>query len=87
MDINQNNIKDLDGFIEMLRAACEDRNMNKTLSHLLSLPNDKRKVVIIHLVNDLESKGAPCNLVRAIACLTDDLIAEKAYKAIYQCTR
>jgi len=87
LDINQNNIKDLDGFIEMLRAACEDQRMNKTLSHLLSLPNEKRKFMILHLVNDMESKGAPDSLVSAIACLTDDLIAEKAYKAIYQCSR
>lgn len=87
MDINQNNVKDLDDFIEMLRAACEDQNMNKTLSHLLSLPNEKRKSVILHLVNDLEGKGAPGGLVSAIACLTDDLIVEKAYVAIYQCSR
>lgn len=87
MDINQNKIKDIEGFITMLRAACEDSTMNATLSKILSLPNERRKSVVVRLVDDLESKGAPKKLTNSIACLTDDFIAERAYKEIYQCLK
>jgi len=80
-------VADIDGFIDMLRAACVDSSVNATLRALLSLPDKKRKAMVLMLVKDLASKNAPRELIEAISCLVDDTIAEKAYEVIYHCTR
>jgi hypothetical protein len=87
MDIQQRTVSEVDGFINMLHAACEDQYMNETLERLLSLPDKKRKDVVLRLVEELENSNAPTSLTEAIACLVDDAIAEKAYEVIYQCSR
>ena len=80
-------VSEIDGFISMLRAACEDKYMNDTLERLLSQPDKKRKQIVLKLVEDLSHKQAPSTLIEAISCLVDDEIAEKAYEVIYQCSR
>ncbi len=78
---------EVEGFIDMLLAACEDPNMNATLEMLLSLPDDKRKAIVHRLLDRLKEKHAPQALVDAMACLLDDGAAEKAYEVIFQCKR
>ena len=80
-------VSEVEGFIDMLLAACEDKHMNNTLEKLLSQPDKKRKEIVLMLVEDLTNKGAPTPLIEAISCLRDDKIAEKAYEAIYLCSR
>ena len=87
MDDSQNIVSNIDGFIDMLRAACEDKYMNDTLERILSQPDKKRKEIVLLLIEDMTNKSAPNTLVEAIACLTDTAIAEKAYEVIYQCAR
>lgn len=38
-------------------------------------------------VSDLIIAEAPRDLIEAVACLSDDAIAEKAYELIYNCKR
>jgi hypothetical protein len=38
-------------------------------------------------VSDLLIKQAPSDFVEAIACLSNDEVAEKAYEVIYHCRR
>jgi len=78
---------DVDGFITMLLAACEDSSMNETLELLLSQPDERRRAIVFHLVERLRMKKAPPELVDAMACLMDDTAAEKAYQVIYRCAR
>ena len=87
MESKRRSVSEVDGFIHMLRAACEDKYMNDTLEMLLSQPDEKRKEIVFKLVEDLQFKGAPSSLIEAISCLIDDAIAERAYEVIYQCTR
>ena len=87
MEIKQRSVAEVDGFIAMLDAACEDQYMNKTLEQLLSLPDDKRKDVVLNLLEELNNKNAPKMLLEAISCLIDDKIAERAYEVIYHCSR
>lgn len=87
MTANQKSVAEVEGFIMMLRAACEDETMNETLQSLLSLPDKKRHEVVLKLVQELNNKDAPKILIEAISCLTDNAVAEKAYDAIYQCSR
>jgi hypothetical protein len=85
MENKKRTVGEIDGFINMLRAACEDSSMNETLELLLSQPNNKRKKIVLILVKDMAYKKAPIELIEAISCLEDDAIAEKAYEVIYQC--
>jgi hypothetical protein len=80
-------VGDEEGFIALLRTACDDRAINSTLERLLSLPDDRRKVLVHSWVSELLVNGAPQEFVRAIACLLDDRVAEKAYEVIFQCSR
>ena len=80
-------VAEVNGFITMLRAACEDASMHKTLTTLLSQPDAKRQAMVRWLVDDLQAKRAPRPLRDAIACLLDDAVAEQAYVAIFECQR
>jgi len=78
---------DVDGFIDMLLAACEDREMNETLEILLSQPDDARRGMVHRLLEHCRERKAPQKLVEAIGCLLDDAVAERAYEVIYHCRR
>ena len=71
----------------MLRVACEDRGISKRLERLLSLPDTERHAVVHSWVSDLLIAQAPRDFIAAIACLSDDNVAEKAYEVIYKCKR
>jgi hypothetical protein len=78
---------EVDGFITMLLAACEDRGMNETLEMLLSQPDAIRRSVVYRLLERLKENHAPRQLIEAVACLLDDQAAEKAYEVIYKCAK
>ena len=71
----------------MLRVACEDERVNAQLQTLLTLPDQRRRALVESWVKDMVVAGAPQDFVAAIACLSDDAIAEAAYQAIYLCQR
>jgi hypothetical protein len=71
----------------MLRVACEDQKINATLERILSLPNEQRRGLIHAWVSDMIVEQAPNEFVQAIACLSEDDVAEKAYEVIYKCKR
>jgi hypothetical protein len=78
---------DIEGFIDMLLAACEDPTMNATLQMLLSQPDERRRAIVYRLLERMRERQAPPPLIDAMACLLDDAAAEKAYQVIYQCAR
>lgn len=78
---------EVEGFIDMLLAACEDASMNETLELLLSQPDDRRRTMVQKILVRLRVRKAPRKLVEAMACLLDDEVAEKAYAAIHSCAR
>jgi len=80
-------IAEVDGFITLLRAACDDRTVNDALEKLLSLPDERRRDLVHTWVSDLIVKEAPKDFIEAIACLLDDAVAEKAHEVIFQCRR
>jgi len=80
-------VADVESFITMLRVACEDRGINERLERLLSLPDTERQAVVHSWISDLLVAKAPKDFIAAVACLSDDEIAEKAYEVIYKCKR
>jgi hypothetical protein len=61
---------EVEGFIDMLLAACEDKSMNATLEMLLSQPDAKRKAIVHRLLDRLKEKDAPQALIEAMASWT-----------------
>jgi hypothetical protein len=80
-------VGEVETFITMLRAACEDRTVYERLEHLLAMPDEKRQGVVHAWVNDMLIAGAPQDFIQAVACLMDDRVAEKAYEVIFNCRR
>ncbi len=80
-------VADVESFITMLRVACEDRSINERLERLLCLPDTKRQAVVHSWISDLLIARAPKDFIAAVACLSDDKVAEKAYEVIYKCKR
>jgi hypothetical protein len=80
-------VAEVQGFIDLLMAACNDAKINATLERLLAMPNDSRQGRVHAWVTDLIIEKAPQQLVEAVACLMDDAVAEKAYEVIYKCKR
>ncbi len=80
-------VGEVDGFIALLRSACDDRTVNDVLEKLLALPDERRRVLVHNWVSDLLVKQAPKEFIEAIACLLDDAVAEKTYEVIFKCRR
>ena len=80
-------VGDIERFVDILRVACEDRQINDTLEKLLSLPDRQRRGVLATLLEGMRERGAPADFMSALACLQDDAVAEKAYEVIYRCRR
>lgn len=80
-------VADIEGFVDLLKAACDDPQINATLERLLAMPDAQRQGVVHAWVTDLLIAEAPREFIEAVGCLIDDAIAEKAYEVIYQCRR
>jgi hypothetical protein len=80
-------VAEVEGFVSLLMAACNDPSVNATLERLLSMPDDRRRGLVHAWVTDLLIEEAPRDFVQAVACLSDDAIAEKAYEVIFNCNR
>ena len=80
-------VGEIESFITMLRAACEDKRIYERLEPLLALPDERRRSELNAWLTDLMIAEAPREVMVALACLTDDKVAEKAYEVIYKCHR
>ncbi len=80
-------VADIEAFVGLLKAACSDDRINATLRRLLKMPDGKRRSAVHAWVTDLLIGGAPREFTQAVGCLIDDVIAERAWEAIYHCRR
>ena len=80
-------VAEIEGFVNLLRAACDNAEINAALQRLLAMPDEKRRGVVHAWVTDLLIQEAPQDFVQAVACLMDDAVAEKAYEVIFKCKR
>lgn len=87
MDTRPRSVGEIEGFVNLLRVACDDPGIYATLEKVLVLPDRQRQGVLFSLIGDIQQQGAPAEFVEAIACLTDDAVAEKAYETIFRCQR
>lgn len=80
-------VAEIEGFVRLLKAACEVPKINSTLERLLAMPDSQRQGILHAWIGDLMIAEAPQEFVKANACLTDDAVAEKTFEVIYQCRR
>ncbi|MBX3665752.1 MAG: hypothetical protein KF834_08690 [Burkholderiales bacterium] len=80
-------VADIEAFVVLLKAACDDDRINATLRRLLEMPDDRRQGVVHARVTDLLIGGAPKEFTQAAGCLMDDAIAERASETIYRCRK
>ncbi len=78
---------EVEGFVGLLQAACEEPEMNSTLQTILEQPDAIRQTMIRDLLVQFEKKGAPQILSEAFICLMDSEVAEKVYVYIHRCER
>lgn len=82
-----NTFAEVEGFVGLLKAACEEPEMNSTLQTILEQPDVIRQTMIRDLLVQFEKKGAPQILSEAFICLMDNEVAEKVYVYIHRCER
>ena len=80
--VKTQSVGDIESFVSLIRAACENNQIGSTLEAILVMPKMRRRAFINGLMNDLLIERAPTELLEALACLTDDAVAEKAYEVI-----
>lgn len=80
-------VADIEGFVGLLKAACEDPGINTTLRPLLAMPDAQREGVVHAWVTDLLIAEAPREFIAAVSCPENDGVAEKAHQVIHQCRR
>ncbi len=78
---------EIEGFVTMLKAACHDPEMNRTLELILEQSDERRKTMIRELITKFRDQRAPQVLTDAFVCLLDDEVAEKVYVFIHKCER
>ena len=85
--MKRRSVGDIDSFVRLLQGACEDEAVAARLESILTMPNGQRRAFLHGLLNDLIVADAPTELLEALACLTDDAVAEKAYEVVVGCRR
>jgi hypothetical protein len=66
-----------ENFVALIQAALEDSEMRKQLLAIVRLDSFSRRSLLGTYISSLQLQGAPPELVEALNCLKDDMIAEK----------
>jgi len=75
-------VGDDDAFALLIMAARDDREFRDQITAILSLAGFHRGSLLNTLLQELRMKQAPAGLVRAVAYLPDDAVAERALAAL-----
>ncbi len=79
---SKKSVGDNDAFVTLVKVAQNDPEVHATLVAILGQPPFHRKSLLNRLIQDMRVKGAPRNLISAIAELLDDSVAEKVADVI-----
>lgn len=66
-----------ENFVALIQAAMEDKEMRKRILAIVRLDSFSRSSLLGTYISSLQFQGAPPELVAALNCLKDDVIAEK----------
>lgn len=71
-----------DSFIQLLQIAKDDKSIRDIILYILSLDTFNRESFLKTWLNELNMKGAPNELIRAIEPLLSDDVAKKLLKML-----
>lgn len=68
-------LNDIPGIAHLVQASMTDTAVRRTVLQLVSMPRLERQFAVVRVVAGMRAQGAPGELVQAIACLSDEVIA------------
>ncbi len=71
-----------ESFVNLLRAAQEDRSFRTTLCGILSQPSFHRQSLLNTMAAGMCADGVDADVVSAVSALTDDAVAERALEML-----
>lgn len=71
-------VSEHEAFVSLIRTAQQDPAIRSRLRAILDQPPFHRKSLLNTMVAEMRLQSAPADFVRAIACLLDDDVAQKA---------
>jgi hypothetical protein len=74
----EKSVADHEPFVSLIRTAQEDAAIRSRLRAILDQPPFHRKSPLNTMVAELQMQSVPADFIRAIGCLLDDDVAEKA---------
>ena len=66
-----------ENFVALIQAAIENSRMKKQILAIVQLDSFNRASLLGTYVTSLQLQGAPSELIEALNCLKEDVIAEK----------
>ena len=78
-------VGEVEGFVQMMLAACRDPTMKAKLLRIVDLPPGSREIGVRRLLSELRERRAPAHLTDAMICLLDEEIAHKVKEALRRC--
>jgi len=66
-----------ENFVALIQAAMEDSEMRRQLLAIVQLDSFNRASLLGTFISSLQFKGAPSELIEALNCLKDEMIAKK----------
>jgi hypothetical protein len=75
-------VGDNEAFVTLVSAAREDRDLQRTLSRILSLPTFQRNSILSSMIQEMVLRAEEADLIAAVSALLDDDVAAKAAELI-----
>jgi hypothetical protein len=76
---------DNENFVALIQAAVEDKAMRRQILAIVELDSFSRQSLLGTYISSLQIQGAPTELVEALNCLKDDMVAEKTRELMLNC--
>jgi hypothetical protein len=71
-----------ESFVQLLRAAQDDRDFQATLCGILRQPSFHRKSMLNTMARSMSADGVREDMIRAVTSLTEDDVAERALQML-----
>jgi hypothetical protein len=69
-------------FIKLIQVIRDDLLINKKVIQMLTQDSYQRRIILNNWLEQLRRQNAPENLIQALSCLFDDIVAEKVLTLI-----
>ena len=78
----ENTENEFEPFIKLIQVMRDDSLINEKVIKMLKQNSYQRRIILNNLLEQLRRQNAPGNLIQALSCLFDDIVAEKVLTLI-----